>query len=63
MTLQCAVKDCENAAAVREIYLKPGGEGKFEDPVCSAHTGRNPRLQMIGKIPILGQLEYKLDAE
>lgn len=63
MMLQCSVKDCEDPAVVREVYLKPGGEGKFEDPVCAAHTGRDPRLQMIAKMPVPGQIEYRTEAE
>lgn len=61
--LQCAVEGCKNPAVTREIYLKPGGRGKFADEVCSWHTGRHPRLQMLGKEPVPGQVEYRTATE
>lgn len=55
--LPCAVEGCKQPAVTREIYLNPGGRGKFADEVCSWHTGRHDRLQMIGKEPVPGQVE------
>lgn len=59
----CKVDDCDRPAVTKEIYLKPGGHGKFADAVCSYHTGRWDRLTMIGKEPIVGEAEYKVSKE
>ena len=58
----CNVDECQRPAVVKEIYLGDG-ESPFVDEVCSYHTGRNPKLHMIGREPIVGEVEYKVGQE
>lgn len=59
--LSCNVEECERPAVVKEIYQ---GEGKtIEDAVCSYHTGRLGRLPMIGREPVIGEVEYAVRKE
>jgi hypothetical protein len=61
--LSCKVDGCQRPAVVEEIYLGHGGSGKIKDPVCSHHTGRLGRLQMIGRTPVVGEVEYTVKEE
>jgi hypothetical protein len=58
----CNVDKCQRPAVVKEIYLGEN-EGRIEDEVCSYHTGRNPKLHMIGREPVVGEVEYKIGME
>lgn len=57
--LSCNVEECQRPAVVKEIYLGEG-DARIEDEVCSYHTGRNPELHMIGREPVVGEVEYKV---
>jgi hypothetical protein len=59
----CNVDKCQRPAVVKEIYRHPEGGCPIVDEVCSYHTGRNPKLHMIGRDPVIGEVEYKIGTE